>query len=187
VRPTFPIDYSAIRQAFAAEIKAVTGLIAIIEEPVTQNAPRPCLPYFSFKLTTPGAKSGDDSTFYAGDGATTLFGKGGNRKMSVSFNCYAATQEEAYDYMALWQGSLELPNVQAVLRESGIAVWLIGTVADLSALLNTGYEGRSHMDVQFGIASNLVEDDGAIEHADITGTVDLGDGGEPTVVEFEAP
>ncbi len=189
---TLPVDYVQIRKAFARELKRVTGLTAIVEEPVTQNAPRPCLPYFSFKFIVPGAKNGDDSSFYAGtDDAPYLYGKGGNRKMTVSFHCYATTQEEAYSYMALWQGALELPGVQESLRTATptniLAVWLIGTVADLSQLLNTGYEGRSQMDVQFGICSNLVENDGAIESADITGTVDLGDGGDPEVIEFVAP
>lgn len=164
-----PIDYNLIRKTFSNEIQRVTSTITVLEEATIQGAPRPQLPYFSFKLTTPGAKSGDDSQYYV---ANTTFGRGGIRKMTISFHCYAQEQETAYNLMALWQGSLELFQTQANLKAAGVAVWLIGNVADLSQLLNTGYEGRSQMDVQFGVASNLTENLGEIDTAEITGTVD---------------
>lgn len=181
--PTFPIDFVAIRKALVAEVKRVTRLECIVEEPKTQNSPRPALPYFSFKLLTPAAKSGDDAQSYDAD--TGTFNVGGQREMTVSFHCYTEDEGKAYDYMALWQASLQLYGTQASLRTSGIAVWLIGDVDDLSQLLNTGYEGRSHMDVRFGIASNLSEAPGFIETAEITGTVDTGV--EDLEVEFDAP
>lgn len=186
--PTFPIDYNLIRKTLANETSRVTGLITVLEEPTYQGAPRPTnvgqQPYFSFKITTPGAKNGDDSQSYSGSG--TIFGRGGDRKMTVSFHCYAVDQETAFNYMALWQGSLELWQTQVNLRAAGIAVWIIGTVADLSKLLNTGYEGRAQLDVQFGIVSNLGEDLGVIQTTDITGEVSNGDT-ETTVGPFIAP
>ena len=77
--------------------------------------------------------------------------------------------------MGALQGFLDQVPTQAVLRKAGIAVWLLGAVADVSALLNTGYEGRAQMDVQFGIASNMIgtsaEDLGAIEKVTTTGEI----------------
>lgn len=176
-----PVDYNLIRSTIADELKRVTQTIPVLEEATVQDAPRPDLPYFSFKLTTPGAKNGDDSQYYVGGTSGTVFGRGGNRKMTVSFHCYAQEQETAYNLMALWQGSLELFQTQSNLKAAGIAVWLIGNVADLTELLNTGYEGRSQMDVQFGISSNLSEDLSAIEKVDAVGTVDTGQDGSVEV------
>ena len=171
-KPIFPIDYNAIRKALIQEIKKVTFLDdnhVVIEEPETQHSPRPTRPYMAFKITGPGTKEGDDSFDNITD---SKWNSGGNRKMTVSFHCYGTSHEEAYNYMALWQASLNLPDVLEDLRSKGIAVWMVGNVADLSILLNTGYEGRSHMETTFGIASNIVADFGRIEHVTIEGTLD---------------
>jgi hypothetical protein len=179
---TFPIDYNAVRKALIATVTTVTKLICITEEPEVQNAPRPTNPYMSFKITTPGAKSGDDSVQWI---SGSKFNVGGQREMTVSFHCYGTSHEEAYNYMTLWQGSLELKTIQQLLRKSGIAVWIIGAVADLSQLLNTGYEGRSQMDVQFGLASNLTDDPGEIDTVGIQGTVETDSG--TVSVDFTVP
>lgn len=171
------MDFNVFRKAFANEVTRVTKVPCVLEEPTVQNAPRPtnpgASPYFSFKLTTPGAKTGDDHSTHIGPG--NIYNRGGQRKMTVSFQCYAREQEDAYNLMALWQGSLELQKTQENLRRAGIAVWIIGNVADLSALLNTGYEGRSQMDCTFGVASNLVEDLGEIDTAIVQGEASIGD------------
>ena len=173
---TFPIDFDLIRKTVANAVKTATTLTCVLEEPKEQNFPRPVLPYFSFKLTTPAAKEGDDSLEYV---SGTTYNRGGQRQMTISFNCYSVTAEESYKYMALWQSSLETDTVQEILRAKGIAIWLVGGVADLSKLLNTGYEGRAQMDVTFGIASNIVEDLGRISQVEIEGTVEA-DGDEIT-------
>lgn len=168
-----PMDYNVFRAGLANEIQRVTKTPCVLEEPTVQNASRPTnpgqSPYFSFKITTPGAKSGDDHSTY--DLSTDTYNRGGQRKMTVSFQCYAREQEDAYNLMALWQGSMELEQVQENLRKAGIAVWIIGNVADLSALLNTGYEGRSQMDCTFGVVSNLTQVLGEIDIAEVTGEV----------------
>ena len=168
-KPVFPIDFNAIRSAIVQEIKAVTFLDdkhVRAEEAETQNDPRPRRPYMAFKIIGPADKSGDDDQELVSD---TMWNSGGVRKMTISFHCYGRDHEEAYNYMTLWQGALNTEPVIQTLREKGIAIWIVGNVADLSILLNTGYEGRSHMDVTFGIASNIVSDYGKIEHVDVEG------------------
>ena len=96
--------------------------------------------------------------------------------MTVEFNSYGRSHEEAYNYMALWQGSLDLSNIQADLRTVGIGVWIIGNVADLSQLMNTGYEGRAHMECTFGIAFNISSDLSYIETVVAEGTVQTDSG-----------
>jgi hypothetical protein len=174
---TLPLDFNKIRKAIANEVERATGLQCILLEPETQKADRPCKPYFTMKFTGPAGKQGDDSRQNVRDNLghpTTIVNIGGQRKVTVSFQSYGNSHEEAYNFMALWQSSLELEGVQADLRASGIAVWLNGSVADLSALLQTGYEGRAQMDVEFGVAANLTEDQGAIETINIQGNIDTG-------------
>ncbi len=169
---SFPIDFDAIRIAIIQEIQRVTTKTCILTNPKGVKTPRPALPYFSMNVTTPAAKFGDDSTQDV-DGNGTI-NRGGQRRMSVSFQSYAQDVEEAYNYMSLWQAALDQFTTQSNLREAGIAVWTIGNVADISALLNTGYEARAQLDVQFGIASNLEEDVGTIESVFASGTIHSG-------------
>lgn len=171
---TFPINFNLIRKTFANEIQKVTGITAMLEEPEAPNQPRPPRPYFSFKLINPADKSGDDSKQNVLDedgNETSVWNSGGVRKMTVSFHCYARDHEEAYNYMGLWQAALDLENIQSDLRQAGIAVWVIGNVADLTKLLNTGFEGRSHMDCTFGIASNIQSDLGYMDAVRIDGAI----------------
>jgi len=169
--PNFPIDFNAIRIALVREMERVTKTTVIMAEQQTQDVPRPCKPYFSYKTLNPADKSGDDSHEWIGD----THNVGGQRRMTISFNCYGNSKEEAYNYMSLWQQSLELWTVQENLRKAGIAVWLIGSVADLTELMNTGYEGRSQMDVSFGIAFNLSESMTTIEKVEAEATIKTGD------------
>ena len=170
-KPIFPIDFDAIRKAFVDEIRKVCIFDqdhVIVQEPETQNSPRPTRPYMAFKMTGPAGKSGDDSSdFISG----TNWNTGGVRKLTISFHLYGKTHEEAYNYMALWQAALNTEPTLERLRSKGIAVWVVGNLADLSVLLNTGYEGRSHMEVTFGIASNMLSDLGIIEHVNVQGTI----------------
>lgn len=174
MRPTLPFDFVPFRVAMVRAVQQATKLNCIREEPVTQNAPRPALPYMSYKVTLPGYHWGYSANTYTGVGTT--FNSGAQRSASVSFHCYAETQEEAYNYMCLWQFALDTDETQAQLRESGIAVWTIQGVDDLSELLNTGYEGRAHLDATFGIAFNKTEDLGTIETIEVQGKVDNGGG-----------
>ena len=172
------LDYNQIRKAIAREIQKVTGLDnnhVVYLEAEAPNVPRPTNPYMGFKIISPGERFGDDSKQNIIDPVTGLptnnWNSGGNRKMTISFNAYGTSHEEAYNYMSLWQAALDLENIQEDLRAFGIAVWVIGNVADLSALLNTGYEGRAQMDCSFGIAVNVQSNLGEIDSGAVEGTV----------------
>lgn len=167
--PKFPINFDALRKALIDEVQKVTQTTCILAQPETQNTPRPKKPYFTMQMVTPAAKEGDDSNDLTVTG--TNWNIGGQRKMTVDFNCYGNTHEEAYTYMALWQSSLELQAIQSDLYAAGIAIWLNGNVVDLSALLNTGFEGRAQMQVDFGITSNLTQDLSSIDEATASGTI----------------
>lgn len=96
--------------------------------------------------------------------------------MTIDFHAYAVNKNDAWNFMSLWQSSLELPNVQEALRRTGIAVWLNGSVADNSQLLNTGFEGRAMMTVAFGVVQALKSDLGSIQQVNMSDTIkDQGD------------
>lgn len=183
-------DFNQIRATIAREIVKVTGLSSnqvVLEEPEQINAPRPQKPYFGFKITTPGARYGDDSKTNVLDNMgnpTEVWNSGGPRKMTIDFHCFGKSHEEAYNLMCLWQSALDLEDIQSDLRSAGIAVWIIGTVADLSALLNTGYEGRAHMDCQFGLAFNIQSNLGEIDSGAVEGTVNFDGGQSELTAEF---
>lgn len=175
------IDFANIRRGLVKAVETVTGRTCIASQPDEPNTPRPPLPYLTYNVTTAAGKEGDDHDEYVGDGTTTIHNRGGQRRLVVSFNCFAESTDEALTLMTTLQGSFELKGIQAVLRNYGIAVWTIGSVADFTALLQTGYEARTQMDVNFGVASNLTEDLGTVETVQVEPTVtDSGDQPVPT-------
>lgn len=185
--PTLPLDYNAARKALANAVTQFTGRTCILaEDKKGQPEDRPDLPYFSFKITSPGLKYGDDDKRYT-DVANnqTQVSTGGLRGVMVSFQAFATEQEDAYGLMGLLQSGLQQLGLQETLRRAGIAVWRVGTVADLTQLLNTGFEGRAQMDVLFGMAANVVEKYGTIGSVEIEGTVDTGQG--EVEMDFTAP
>lgn len=171
------LDYNIVRKSIIGAMAYITKLDQnhiMVSEPEQPNVPRPSLPYMTMKITIPGARFGDDDKRIVLDkdgNPTTVVNSGGPRKMTISFNAYATSHENSYNLMSLWQLGLDESNTQALLRQAGIAVWTIGTIADLSELLNTGYEGRSQMDVTFGLAANITSDNGEIDVATVIGQV----------------
>lgn len=176
------LDYNVIRAVLIAQMMLVTGLDQNhVEEvePEVPNQPRPTLPYMGLKIIVPGARFGDDDKRNIPDkngNPTDNWNSGGPRMMSVSFKSYGTSHEEAYNLMALWQSALDEENTQAALRASGIGVWTIGAVADLSQLVNTAYEGRAQLDVTFGLAANVTSNLGEIDTVPVTGTVSTDQG-----------
>jgi hypothetical protein len=182
---TLPLDFNTVRKTLVDEVQRVTGLTCILDEPEgPEVSPRPCKPYMSFKITSPAVKSGDDSNQNVPDESghpTNIWNRGGQRKMVIDFNSYGTSHEEAYNYMGLWQIALEQETTQEVLRRAGIAVWLNGSIRDLSQLLSTAYEGRANMSVEFGITFNLTEELTDIHEVNVTGETVTDQGNSDTI------
>lgn len=176
-----PVDFDAIRIALVRAVQRFTKRICILEEPQHLHNPRPEKPYFSFKMITPSVSYGDDAEIRPPSGDDFIYG--GQRTGALSMHCYGNSQEEAYGQMSYLQAILQTPNMLELLRKSGIAVFDIGDVADLSQLLNTGYEGRAQMDVRIGFASNITVPVGTIDEAVIQGEADTGSEEVPIEVD----
>ena len=185
--PALPIDFNAIRAAMVLAVRSACGLDAnhvITLEPEVPNAPRPSLPYFTVKIVSPSIRFGNDSAEYVPPmlgGPPDVWNYGGPRGMMASFNAYAANHEDAYNYMALWQASLEQEPTQEILGAAGISVWKPSAISDLSMLLNTGFEGRAHMDCNMGLASNMTVTLGEIDTVTATGSVSVDGGTTQTI------
>jgi hypothetical protein len=179
--PTFrtPIDYDAKRMALVQAVAASTGLPqgqVVMMQAETMGFPRPNAPYVGMLVTSASVKYGydyDEGVIDAAGEATGLFNYTGNRSMSVGFDAFGKTHEDAYGIMAAIQAALESPPVELILDAAGMAVWDIGPVTDISALLATSYEGRSHMDVTFGMLSIATYDAGLISNVPFGGQVVL--------------
>jgi len=162
--PALPIDYDAIRTALVRTLQSAMGLDqqhVLMAEPEQAGWPRPSKPYFTVKIVNAATRFGDDVPDQVGSASplgTISRNYGGPRGMMVSFNCYGNTHEQASSLMVLWQGMLDTELTQESLGVAGIAVWKQGEVRDLSELHQAGYEGRSQMDVFFGLASNLLQE-----------------------------
>lgn len=174
--PALPIDFDAIRAGLVATVQAATGLdqnhVVMLEAEDTLS-PRPSLPYIGLKFTTVAATMGRD-VFVPLDpnGTSTLYNYGGQRMCSVAFDAYGSSHEQAYGYLHLLMARLDQEPTQDMLAGYGLSIWDCSAVVDLTALLSTGFEGRAHMDCQFGMASNMTVDLGQIDYVPISGVVD---------------
>jgi hypothetical protein len=152
------IDYTGIRITLISAIHLATGLPAeriIGAQPESADAPQPAQPYFTIQVTDT-ERCGWDWHEQASDTAPTEFSTTGPRGLQVSFNCIAATHEDAQALMTLWQASLQSLATQEILRNANLAVWRCEQIRDLSELYDTGYQPRAYMQVTIGATSRVV-------------------------------
>ena len=184
------IDYDAIRVALVAAVQAATGLgqnAVVMMEPEEPVGNRPDVPFAAIKFTTTSIKTGWDYCQHAGltGDQAGMFTYSGQRSFICAFDFFGATHEEAYGLAAAWQSGLDQDQIWGALDVAGLAVWRADQVVDLSAMLNTGYEGRAHVTVQFGLTAVSTVDVGYIEHVPVNGQA-TGDNGAPLTIAFTA-
>lgn len=176
-----PVDYDACRRTLVQAVALGVGLPSnqiMMMQPEAPNAPRPCAPYVGIRVLSPGVAFGWDCIIPVADAPgspTGLFTSAGPRSMLVSFESFGASHEQAYGVMAALQAALQVCTVQQVLDAANMAVCDIGPIRDLSTLLLTSFEGRTQMDVTFGLTSELTVDAGYIDSAPVSGSVTIED------------
>lgn len=87
--------------------------------------------------------------------------------MTVSIQVFGSTKvlrPMAYQLALDLNSSLSLQTVLDHLRTGGVSVYQQGDPQNLTALEETEYEERAGFDVLFGVAQNIVDDPGVIEH-----------------------
>jgi hypothetical protein len=108
-----------------------------------------------------------DNMVFLGGSTGTKYNVGGQRIMTVSFQIFGNTKIHrpmAYQLALDLNSSLSLQTVLDQLRAGAIAVLQQGEPINITALEETEYEERAQFDVLFGLAQNVVDDPGVIEH-----------------------
>lgn len=146
--------------------KQVNGVIPA-EQIIWRNQsepfpPRPCV---TMKITDGPRRTGfgDNIQFIGG----TKYNIGGQRELTVSIQIFGNTKVNrpmAYQLALDLNSSLSLMTVLEQLRAGGVSVLKQGDPSNITALEETEYEERAQFDVLFGIAQNIVDDPGTIEH-----------------------
>lgn len=176
-----PIDFAAIRTTLCDVLAVGTGLPLeqiVMAEPEEAGAPIPDFPFIMFQFTTIAMMMANDC--FSTNGSPDGWQLSGPRQASVTLDCYAQTHDEAYNIGALLQAALIAPPAAQMLTAANLAIWDIGPVVDLSALLSTGFEGRARVDVKMGLASVLNMRLATIQAVPLFGTVTT-DGGQVTI------
>jgi hypothetical protein len=173
-----PIDYAAIRAALVKAMSLGTGLGTgqIIQAQAEQpNAPRPARPYATFQVKRSAIRNGMDAVVPAPAFGPSMYTYIGERGIDYDLTLYGQTHEQAYTLAASLQTSLGTEPINGVLGAVNASVWSVGDVMDLSALLNTGFEGRALLELELWTTSQMVIDLGSIETVNTLGIISVDD------------
>lgn len=123
--------------------------------------------YVTLQFTSPGTKvGGEDIVHKSGD----VFTATSQHMATLSIIAYG---ENATTIAEKIQRSLSKPTVLLGLRTDGLAVWNEPSLTDISALLETGFETRTNLDVILGFIATDDDTIGIVEkvltEGDMTG------------------
>lgn len=129
-----------------------------------QSGPRPSkLPYVTIRLDSPTALGGADEQGELDDDGNVEVR--GHRTLTVALDTYGPG---ALSIMETLQQSLGKVSVLDILSEEyGLAVIDTMPIQNLTALLETEFEERAHMDLIVGYAKAMTDHVGIIEHVEI--------------------
>lgn len=168
------LNWATIQTALHAWIVAGTGLAVGRVVWANQAMPQPQRPYVTLRLMAlaPVGHDGVHSTtnLAAPAGEEVTLTVEGRRHLTVGVQAYASAVTgagTAAELLAKAQTALSLPTVHAGLRAAGLAVLNEGGITDLSALLETKFEGRAAMDVRFHCVDEVAEKTGYIATVEI--------------------
>lgn len=139
-----------------------------------QSEPLPPRPCVTMKITSGPTRTGyQDNAQFIGGSTGTQFKIGGQRSMIVSIQVFgnSSIEPKALQLALDLNESLSKMTTLDYLRGAGIAIWKQGDPQNITGLEESEYEERAQFDVQVGVAENIVDDPGIIEHANITETV----------------
>ena len=148
------------------------------EEVTGKDAPRPSGPYVTLKIISgPGKLTVDDELRFNGktEGKRN-FNLVGQRSYTISLKAFRSGHNDALEEIST---CLEDPDLRHQLRSDAcISITNRGNVIDISSVLDTGFEGRSSLDIFFNSVNNKETNVGLIEGAQVSGTMKTQDGNE---------
>lgn len=134
---------------------------------MNQNAPRPVLPYTAWMINGSRSDGMDEYSAAADDGSQTVRG---NREFTLTIQHYS--ENAPVEFLQNVRDKLSLISVMDEFLVRGISVYSATKVDDISMKMETQIEPRATMDVFARYRSEVVDNVGVIETADITGTDD---------------
>ena len=146
------VGFSDIEAGFASaagvEVKVILA---------RQDAPRPAKPYLTLLLTSLDERIGEDHEVESltGAGAPQRQSRGA-RRARLSVNGYG---DEAEDWLREAGLGLRRNDVGKALFEAGLGILVATPVTDISAVVDSGFEGRflAEYEILYGVASAAEE------------------------------
>ena len=169
-----PIDYAQTRKTLVQALCSMTGLgpnCVIRAQGQGPIQPRPALPYLSFKYRTAAMRDGLDALVQPVAQDSTLWQYVGARGIAMDLMAYGQDQDQAYGLALCVQSGLQQEPYLDILQQSGLSVWTIGDVTDMTTLLNTGFEGRALLECELWQGVNQLVDLGQMDTVSVNGHI----------------
>ena len=158
------IDYSK-------KVLSSDWTITRAEEVTGKDAPRPSGSYITIKtISGPRKLTLDDELRFNGKSeGESNYNLVGQRAYTLSIKAFRAGHNDALQDLST---CLDDPDLCAFLKEKAdIAITNKGDVIDISGVLETGFEGRSSLDIIFNSSNNKETNVGLIERIVVTGEI----------------
>jgi len=174
-----PIAWPTVEAALVAWVETGSGLAGAVLM-AQQTAPQPPMPYATVRLSGPRTGGAPWPRVYQSydpaqpTGQEIAFQAVFDCEVTCSVQVYTASPFGAGSARALMsqvRTSLGLDTVLFALRAAGLAVQAPGDIQDLSALLDTTWQGRAALDVIFGIAEDATERSGYVATVGVVNNV----------------
>lgn len=155
------IGLSSLRNGLYTVIKSLAGAMPVVW--MNQNSPRPAKPYISLFLS--GIQRAGEDSYSLVDALTGNMTVTGNREFDLSVNIYGTG---ANALLCDLVDNIHKISVLEALRVYGIALVDVGTVNDLSEVLDSRFEERAVVDLRMRVGSSVSEVVDRIETVAIT-------------------
>jgi len=156
-------------------------VVTFAEELTGKDAPRPIGTYITLKIISGPATLGKDELRKNSKGTFSVCGP---RQYTISIQGFRSGSRQALEKLQIClQNPIEFNNLKE--SEADIAIVERGSVTDISALLDAGFERRFLMDVAFYSALEIETDIGNIEKVRVCGEGKEGADGTVTIPVFD--
>ncbi len=166
-----PCDWRAIENALSSWVRTASGLDTAHVYFGDQNGPQPATGVFiTIRLGDIVPLGAYDSIDFsnqnlgAPNGTEIELRTFAPRSFTVSLQCFSAVTvtpgavpATGKDILGKVQNALGLESVRYALNAAGLVPYDIGTVQNVSALLETAFEGRANLDVLFYTTDDISE------------------------------
>ena len=180
------IVWATIENALRAWVKTGSGYADSKIIWVDQNGPRPANDFITLRIGDLVSLGAVDelrvTTNLANpNGSEIVLEVNGLREFTLSiqaFNTATVSTSTSREVLSKVQAALKLPSVRALLNAAGLGPFDMGSVKNISALLQTKFEARAILETRFYVNETVSENTGYINTVtlvDYTGneTIDI--------------